>query len=640
MNNKIDFSKLFPDFTSISISPDTPQQLSALFVSALIIIFIVFLLISIKAVFSSLRQTAWVSTLLKRETQTSIASNRQELKEKSERVKHQGGHLWLEFDETLIEVEHNGVVKLHNTLDSHHFFNNATLARGITESRMLAAVPGFLTAVGVIGTFVGLQIGLSHLNIGNTVPVSEMKTGLAGVISGAQIAFMTSVWGVSLSVLFNFIEKWLESIARRRIHKLQTRIDNLFLRISAEFQLQRIADNSHESRESLQGLAEKIGEKMQESLLEATAGIKEGLESSLEKIMAPAINKLVDETADGNQKALESLVGSFLDRFGEQGDHQREAMDQASQNVSDALSSLNTSMSDFLGQLSESQSNSEAREQELIETMSSQVSQLVEQGEMQSQKITEFVENKLGGLSDLFQEREQAAMERDEKRQNAFVAQTSLMKSSTENLLEKIEESMGAQIESVQALINQGRQLQESANESISATVIASETLESSANELKAASKEMKLFGQNIRDAGNKLSGAVTEAVESTSELASQNQITSELIDKYRQQLLDDRGRIEQTIAQLQSLVDSADSSFDKMRDHQDIFLDGLKSNVSELSGQMTQLLTDYATQANAQTERHLGVWAEHTTSYAQQMNNAANALSNVVDEIEDKLGK
>ncbi|OWO66372.1 hypothetical protein B2J68_19900, partial [Vibrio cholerae] len=51
------------------------------------------------------------------------------------------------------------------------------------------------------------------------------------------------------------------------------------------------------SRESLQGLAEKIGEKMQESLIQATQGIQQGLESSLEKIMAPAINKLVDETS-------------------------------------------------------------------------------------------------------------------------------------------------------------------------------------------------------------------------------------------------------------------------------------------------------------------------------------------------------
>ena len=54
----------------------------------------------------------------------------------------------------------------------------------------------------------------------------------------------------------------------------------------------------------------------------------------------------------------------------------------------------------------------------------------------------------------------------------------------------------------------------------------------------------------------------------------------------------------------------------------------------------MSDLLSSYASQANAQTERHLGVWAEHTTSYAEQMNSAVQALSSVVDEIEVKMSE
>jgi hypothetical protein len=177
-------------------------------------------------------------------------------------VSHPGGYLWQEFNETLIEVENNDSVNLYSTLDAKYFFNNSTLAAEITESRMLAAVPGFLTAFGVIGTFVGLQLGLSELNIGNDVAVSEMKTGLAHVISGAKTAFMTSVWGVVLSVLFNFFEKFLEIIARSKISRLQVKIDQLTPRISAEFQLQQIVNDGQQSRESLQGLAEKIGDKM------------------------------------------------------------------------------------------------------------------------------------------------------------------------------------------------------------------------------------------------------------------------------------------------------------------------------------------------------------------------------------------
>jgi hypothetical protein len=66
--------------------------------------------------------------------------------------------LWLEFDETLV-ISPDGK-RLWNTVDAAIFFSTHTLASGITESRLIAAVPGFLTAVGVIGDNVNY---LSHI---------------------------------------------------------------------------------------------------------------------------------------------------------------------------------------------------------------------------------------------------------------------------------------------------------------------------------------------------------------------------------------------------------------------------------------------------------------------------------------------
>ena len=51
--------------------------------------------------------------------------------------------------------------RLFNTIDAPHFFNTYTLARGLTENRLVAAMPGILTAIGVVGTFAGLQMGLA-----------------------------------------------------------------------------------------------------------------------------------------------------------------------------------------------------------------------------------------------------------------------------------------------------------------------------------------------------------------------------------------------------------------------------------------------------------------------------------------------
>ncbi len=659
MIDKFNFKELLPHFSSFSFPLDTLEELSTVFAFILLAIFLGFLLFSIKKFLKSLTQISWVINLMKDETSSSLASSRQNFIDESKKVTHQGRHLWWEFNETLIETENEGVVRLHNTLDADHFFNTSKLAAGITESRMLAAVPGFLTAVGVIGTFVGLQQGLSGLNIGGEV--DEMMRGIAHVISGAKTAFLTSVWGVFLSVLFNIIEKELERRIRTKIHNLQIRIDELFPRFNADYQLHRIANDGQQSRESLQGLGEKIGEKLQEALVETTKTIQGGLESSLEKIMAPAINKLVDETSSGNQRALESLIENFLSKFGELGSTQRDAMDQASHKVSDALSSLNSSMTTFLNRLEVSQSNSAGREKELITTISDQVTQLIDHSNEQRKLLSEFVDNQLSNLNEVFQEREKNVSERDQHRQEIFIEQNNAIKSSTEALLKRVEDGLDAQLATSELLIEQGKILQAGIDDSVKASILTSDNLKVSANEINSASQKIGTLGSQLTDAGDSLSGAILKAVESTSELAHQNVQASELVKQQREQLILDKQQFMESVERLQSLINSADSSFDKMREHQDSFLSvlkenvneldsqlkenvneldsQLKENVNELASQMTTLLSDYASQANSQTERHLNVWSEHTTNYAEQMNRATQTLSTVVDEIEGKLG-
>ena len=68
------------------------------------------------------------------------------------------------------------------------------------------------------------------------------------MIAGASIAFMTSLWGVFLSVVFNFIEKSLERLCRGRITTLQNTIDYLYPRITAEQSLVNIEESSSLSK--------------------------------------------------------------------------------------------------------------------------------------------------------------------------------------------------------------------------------------------------------------------------------------------------------------------------------------------------------------------------------------------------------
>ncbi|GBU09476.1 hypothetical protein AwWohl_06140 [Gammaproteobacteria bacterium] len=351
-------------------------------------------------------------------------------KEKNDSI----GNIWLEFYKSLLEINENNQAKLYKTADAAHFFNISSLASGLVNNRMIAAVPGFLTALGVLGTFAGLQFGLSELNLANNVSVEDMKSGVAGVINGAKIAFITSVWGVLLSVLFNFIEKFLEGSLRNKISKLQNKINSIFPYLSAESQLQSIAADGKQARESLQGLAEEIGGKMQESLVQVTAGMQGALESSLQNIIAPAMSQLVDRTneqatqsAEGNQKVFEELLTKFMTAFGQAGANQREEMNVTSSKINDAIIGMGDKMMKFISKIDASQNASHDREISLVSSISSQISSLTENIESQSKEFTKFTKDQLIGLGDNLNAREQKMVMLEQDRSTKFIEQTNTM---------------------------------------------------------------------------------------------------------------------------------------------------------------------------------------------------------------------
>ena len=62
--------------------------------------------------------------------------------------------------------------------------------------------------------------------MGTSDEIEALKGGINKLISGAAVAFMTSVWGVAFSLLLNIIEKMFERSALNDIQRLQHDIDS------------------------------------------------------------------------------------------------------------------------------------------------------------------------------------------------------------------------------------------------------------------------------------------------------------------------------------------------------------------------------------------------------------------------------
>lgn len=85
--------------------------------------------------------------------------------------------------------------------DIDDYVNEEALAMRSWQS-VVSQIPGTLTGLGILGTFVGLIIGIKGIGF------STVNTALGSVqtlLSGIQVAFYTSIAGVILSTLFNIL---------------------------------------------------------------------------------------------------------------------------------------------------------------------------------------------------------------------------------------------------------------------------------------------------------------------------------------------------------------------------------------------------------------------------------------------------
>jgi uncharacterized membrane-anchored protein YhcB (DUF1043 family) len=237
--------------------------------------------------------------------------------------------LWNEFHESLIRVEnqHTGTIEFRNSIDAEYFFSKQTLLTHI-GTKLYSAIPSILLGLGLIGTFLGLFVGLVQLNMDDS---NTLKESMRALIHAAGVKFAASIWGLGLSLTFTIFEKRWENALEDKLEKIQMLINEAFERRTAEQSLEEISINSSEQKNALNGLAATLTEKLSAELnprLDAigagfvnmgdTIGtaISESLKEPLDQIAQTVEFASKDQSSQSSQ-VLESLVERFISKIDE-----------------------------------------------------------------------------------------------------------------------------------------------------------------------------------------------------------------------------------------------------------------------------------------------------------------------------------
>ena len=162
--------------------------------------------------------------------------------------------LWKEFDESLIKKSNGENFAIRNSIDAEYFFNKKTMISHL-GSKLFGSIPGMLLGIGLLGTFLGLYFALIQMDVTN---VDKLQESIKILINMAGVKFAASIWGLGLSVLFTIIDKQLESGLEKKLDRIQVVIDQIFIRETAEQNLDGILLQNTQQTKALNGLATSL----------------------------------------------------------------------------------------------------------------------------------------------------------------------------------------------------------------------------------------------------------------------------------------------------------------------------------------------------------------------------------------------
>ena len=194
----------------------------------------------------------------------------------------------------ILETSSGGSCKCD--LDS---YINKELIDSYVKKNLLNTVPGVMTGLGILGTFVGLSLGLQQFNTGSA---DEIASSIPPLMNGIKVAFHTSIYGMLFSLIFNWVYK---SVMEDTYKALDSLLDTFNICVSND----SFNENFSIVQKLLNDLPQAIGENIEKSMNESLRPVVDDITTMLKDFSNTVANNQVE--------GLSNIVDSFVSQMNE-----------------------------------------------------------------------------------------------------------------------------------------------------------------------------------------------------------------------------------------------------------------------------------------------------------------------------------
>ena len=240
-------------------------------------------------------------------------------------------HLWTEYEQTLHEQRkfnpQTGVeelIAIRSTTPAEMFFSPSVLVDSQLSIEFFKHLPGILTGLGIIGTFLGLIHGLQAFRIDENTEI--VRQSLDQPLHGVYEAFIVSMAAIALAMIVTVIEKFLFSALYGKVEELCFLIDSLYKSGAGEEYLERLVKSSEDSASQAKIIKDALVDELKQILreitdqqIQSTLNSQRQLSEQFRDSIEIGISQPLQEIAEGlNRERIDTgrdLSGALNDVF-------------------------------------------------------------------------------------------------------------------------------------------------------------------------------------------------------------------------------------------------------------------------------------------------------------------------------------
>ena len=219
--------------------------------------------------------------------------------------------IWRKYQRTLISIPGKDGLEKYSTVESESYFSVTAFTEGM-KGGLWSGLAGTFTGIGILGTFIGLTIGLAGVDTSST---GALSSSISGLLGGMSTAFVTSIFGIVSAIVFGV---WHSQNMKRfgdAVSRFTDALDQVFIRKSVE---------------------EILLEELAESRAQRAA--MEQLSTDMAISICDHLPDVLDQLAEKMDSAMKGNLDTMLVGLSERQDKQTEQLMQISSNTSSLVS--------------------------------------------------------------------------------------------------------------------------------------------------------------------------------------------------------------------------------------------------------------------------------------------------------------